>query len=94
MEELNFDNVQRGLIQKRKVFNSNPQGIRGFAFNTRKPPFDDIRVRKALTLLLNRKQIIEKIMFNEYVPLNSFYRRHAVRKSRTIPRMSTIRSRR
>ena len=29
MEELNFDNVQRGLIQKRKIFNNNPQGIRG-----------------------------------------------------------------
>jgi microcin C transport system substrate-binding protein len=26
VEELNFDNVQRGLIQKRKVFNSYPRG--------------------------------------------------------------------
>jgi microcin C transport system substrate-binding protein len=73
VEDLNFDNVQRGLIQKRKVFNAEPQVIREFAFNARNAPFDDIRVRKALTLLLDRKEIIEKIMFNEYEPENSFY---------------------
>jgi len=73
VEELNFDNVQRGVVQKRKVFNSNPQGITGFAFNSRKPPFDDIRVRKALTLLMDRPQIINKIMFGEYLPLNSYF---------------------
>jgi microcin C transport system substrate-binding protein len=73
VEELNFENVQRGLIQKRKVYNSQPQVIREFAFNARKPPFDDIRVRKALTLLLDRKLIIEKILFNEFEAENSFY---------------------
>ena len=34
-QELNFDNVQRGLIQKRKVFNSAPESRREFAFNMR-----------------------------------------------------------
>ena len=72
VEEMSFDNIQRGLIQKRKVFNDEPQGIRGFALNTRRPPFDDIRLRKAMALLLNRPQIIEKIMFNEFVPQNSY----------------------
>ena len=73
VEEMNFDGVQRGLVQKRMVFNDNPQGTQGFAFNTRKPPFDDIRVRKAMALLLDRPQIIEKIMFNLYKPLNSYF---------------------
>ena len=73
MEDLNIDSVQRGLVQKRAVANDNPQGTQGFAFNTRKPPFDDIRVRKALTLLLDRKQIIEKIKFNLFLPLNSYF---------------------
>jgi len=73
VEELNFEEVQRGLIQKRKIFNSEPHGFGGFALNTRRPPFDDIRVRKALTLLFNRRQLIEKIMYNEYEPANSYY---------------------
>jgi len=72
VEELDFDNIQRGLVQKRKIFNSDPRGFQGFALNTRRPPFDDIRVRKAFTFLLDRPKLIEKIMFNEYEPLNSY----------------------
>src|SRR5205085_10784909 len=43
------------------------------SFNTRKPPYDDIRVRQALTLLENRQLYIEKLFFNEYAPLNSYF---------------------
>ncbi|MBI2820403.1 MAG: ABC transporter substrate-binding protein [Acidobacteria bacterium] len=73
VEELNFDEVQRGLIQKRRVFNHAPKGFSGFAYNARLAPFNDIRVRKAFTLLLNRRQIIEKLMYNQFEPLNSFF---------------------
>jgi microcin C transport system substrate-binding protein len=73
VEELNFDRVQRGLIQKRKIFNDEPKGVSGLAFNTRKEPFSDIRVRKALSLLENRQELIDKLFFKEYVPLNSYY---------------------
>ena len=50
-----------------------PSGKSGLAFNTRKAPFDDIRVRKALAHLLNRQLMIEKLFFKEYVPLNSYF---------------------
>lgn len=73
LNEMDFDNVQRGLIQKRKLYNSKPDGYNGFAINTRRKPIDDIRVRKALTLLFNRALIIEKIYLNEYLPMNSYY---------------------
>ena len=73
IEELNFDRVQRGMIQKRKIFNDSPVGVSGLAINTRRPPYNDIRVRQALALLQNRQLMIEKLFFNEYVPLNSYY---------------------
>jgi microcin C transport system substrate-binding protein len=73
VEDTNFEAIQRGLIQKRKIFNEQPWGIEGLAFNTRRAPFDDIRVRKALTFLLNRPVMIEKLAFNEYVPDNSYF---------------------
>jgi microcin C transport system substrate-binding protein len=73
VEEMNFDKVQRGLVQKRKIYNDNPQGIQGLAINTRKPPYNDVRVREALQLLLNRPLLIQKLFFNEYTPMNSYY---------------------
>ncbi|MEQ1727478.1 MAG: extracellular solute-binding protein [Vicinamibacterales bacterium] len=73
VEEMNFDRVQRGLIQKRKIYNDAPSGFGGLAFNTRKAPFDDLRVRKGLTLLMNRDELIKRLFFNEYVALHSYY---------------------
>ncbi|MBI4481241.1 MAG: ABC transporter substrate-binding protein [Acidobacteria bacterium] len=73
VEDLKFDNVQRGLIQKRIVYNNSRTGFQGFAMNTRRPPFNDLRVRKALALLLNRRLLIEKTMYNLYEPQNSYF---------------------
>src|SRR5439155_18959128 len=42
VQELNYPNIKRGLNQKRKVFNANPNGLQGFAMNTRKEPYNDI----------------------------------------------------
>jgi microcin C transport system substrate-binding protein len=73
VEEMNFDKVQRGLIQKRKIYNDNPSGTQGIGLNMRKPPFDDIRVRQAMAHLLNRELLIRTLFFNEYPPLNSYF---------------------
>ncbi|HKC57173.1 MAG TPA: extracellular solute-binding protein [Vicinamibacterales bacterium] len=68
-----LDRIDRGLIQKRKVFNELPLGTLGLAFNTRKAPYDDVRLREAMAHLLNRKLMIEKLFYNEYVPINSYF---------------------
>jgi microcin C transport system substrate-binding protein len=73
LSPMSLDKVERGLIQRTKVFNSHPESWSGFAMNTQRPPLDDIRVRKALTLLLNRPLLIEKLFFNEYVPSDSYF---------------------
>ena len=65
--------VRKGWVQARKVFNQGPVGFSGFAFNMRKPPFNDKRVRLAFAHLFNRKRLIEKIMFNQYEEIHSTY---------------------
>jgi len=65
--------VRRGLLQARRIFNDEPMGIYGLACNTRIPPLDDVRVRKALGHLFHRKVMIEKLFYNEYTPLNSYF---------------------
>ena len=73
VKQTDFPAVKRGLIQKRKIFNKAPQSFYGLAFNIRKPPLDDIRIRKALVYLFNRHKLIEQFYFNEYTPLDSYY---------------------
>lgn len=72
-DEGNNDIFKRGIAQKRKVFNDNPQGLQGWAYNTRKAPFNDPKVREAFTLLIPREQLIEKIMYNEYIISDSYF---------------------
>ena len=73
VEELNFDKIQNGHMQKRKVWNHEPQSINGIAFNTRRQPYDDLRVRKALRYLFNRELMIQKLTYNEYMPQDSVF---------------------
>jgi microcin C transport system substrate-binding protein len=72
-EQLEFDSIKRGTVQKRRIYNHNPSGPQGLAFNTRRAPYDDIRVRKALKLLFNRERLIEKLMYNAYLLEDSLY---------------------
>ncbi len=71
--KFDFEEVKQGLIQKRKIYNDDPQGVQGFAFNMRREPFSDPRVRKAFTLLFNRAEMIDKIMYNEYEIADSYF---------------------
>lgn len=68
-----LDKVKKGWIQRRKIYNFKPEGFGGFVFNMRKPPFNDKRVRQAFAYLFNREKLIEKLFFNEYKPIDSYY---------------------
>lgn len=67
------DAIKRGLIQKRKFYNHEPVGTSGLALNTTRAPLDDLRVRKALAHLRDRDTMIDKLFFNEYESLTSYY---------------------
>ena len=72
-EECDFDDVKRGLVQKRKIWNDEPQGISGIVFNMREEPFNDKRMRQVFTHLLDRQKLIDQLFFNEYVHMDSYY---------------------
>ena len=73
VEETDFDKVRNGWIQKRKIYSLKPNGHSGLAINMRRSPLDDVRVRKALAYLYNRPLFMEKLFFNEYISMYSYF---------------------
>jgi len=67
------DVVKRGLVVRRKFYNDAPIGTSGLAFNMRRAPLNELPVRKALAHLYDRKLMIEKLYYNEYEPLESYW---------------------
>ncbi|MBW1988185.1 MAG: ABC transporter substrate-binding protein [Deltaproteobacteria bacterium] len=63
----------RNWIVRQKVHNRHPVGFQGFAMNMRKPPFDDIRVRKAMAHLVDREKMNATLMYNQYFLHRSYY---------------------
>ena len=73
VEEFNFDKIQSGVLQKRKVWNHEPQSIQRHRFQYAPAAIYDVRVRKALRHLFNRELMVEKLTFNEYVLQDSVF---------------------
>ena len=71
--ETHGEKFDRNWILKRRVSNHAPVGFQGFAMNMRRKPFDDIRVRKAMAMLIDRETMNRTMMFGEYFLQNSIY---------------------
>jgi len=72
-EKTNFPQVQKNWVIRQTIENKEPKGFQGLALNMRRPIFQDVRVRQALANLLNRALMNEKLMFNQYFLLNSYF---------------------
>lgn len=60
-------------IVKQKVINNQPVGFQGFAMNMRAFPFDDLKVRKAMAYLLDRRKMNHTLMYDQYFLHRSYY---------------------
>lgn len=65
--------VKDGKIIKKIITGNSIQATRGYAFNLRRQKFQDIRVRKAITMLFNFESLNKAMFYNEYHRLNSYY---------------------
>lgn len=61
-----FAAVKDGKVVKRAVPDENPQGLQAFVFNMRRPPLDDIRVRKAISELYDFNSIQRLLLYGFY----------------------------
>jgi microcin C transport system substrate-binding protein len=62
-----------GQIVKKELPHSNNAGMQGFVFNLRRPLFQDIRVRRALTLALDFEWSNRNLFYNQYERNDSYF---------------------
>jgi len=77
----NFDN---GNIIKKNISHELPQGMQSFAFNLRKPLFQDMEVRRALNLAFDFEWTNKKMFFGQYQRLDSYFSNSEL-SSRSLP---------
>ncbi len=73
VKETRGDKFINNWIVKQKVQNYQPVGFQGFAMNMRRPPFDDVRVRRAMAHLLDRDRMNRTLMYNQYFLHRSYF---------------------
>ena len=69
----NFAAAQSGKVVKSSFPHQKPSGMTGFVMNTRVPPFDDWRVRDALTMAFNFEYINETITGGALPRISSYF---------------------
>ncbi|WP_017738567.1 extracellular solute-binding protein [Pseudomonas sp. CBZ-4] len=69
----NVPAVAEGRLVKEEIPNGNPTGMQGFVFNVRKPMFEDVRVRKAISLLLDFEWSNKQLFNGAYTRTRSYF---------------------
>lgn len=68
-----FPAAQKNLVKKDALSHGRPDRVRGFIFNTRRDPFDDIRVRQALALAFDFEWVNKNLYHGLYRHIDSYF---------------------
>lgn len=68
-----FPAVQKGLVKKELLSHHLPTGMQGFGMNTRRPQFEDVRVRHALATAFDFEWANANLFYGSYTRTNSYF---------------------
>ena len=68
-----FDAVKRGLVKREKLPTKNVAYMQSFAFNLRRPQFQDPRVRRAFNLAFDFEWANKNLFYDQYTRLGSYF---------------------
>ncbi|WP_298918464.1 extracellular solute-binding protein [uncultured Roseobacter sp.] len=71
--QYDFPAISRGEIVKSEIPHQKPSGMTGFVMNTRKPPFDDWRVREAMIQAFNFEFINDTLTGGAQPRITSYF---------------------
>lgn len=71
--ENNYTQINPAVFKRLEIPHQRPERTMAMIFNMRRPPFNDIKIRKALSLAFDQDWISKNIYFNKLSRINSYY---------------------
>lgn len=68
-----FDKLKQGFVVKREVQLKSPEPMQSFAFNVRRPKFQDARVRNAFNLAFDFENANKTLFYGQYIRTDSYF---------------------
>lgn len=68
-----FPAIKSGAVKKDEILHNRAERVRSLIFNTRRPPFDNREVRKALSQILEFDWLNQNLFHGQYKQITSYY---------------------
>ena len=86
-----FPALDKGDVIKKELEHGRPDKVRGFIFNTRRAPFNDIGVRKALNEFFDFDWMNKNLFYGQYKRIDSFFPNTDLARKIETPEPKTMR---